>query len=270
MILINSGLPIVLNEENWTLTFGGGLVIEDSSSKSINKLTHVLAQPQYASEEIAFRFYKGIHFPQDEELLESNSLRYDITLLLPGLVGKERKKTTGHFHKLLPGLAYSHAELYEVIQGTALYILQPITDMTKTGEQDMIVDQIITVEVHAGEKIIVPANCTHCTVNAGSGALVFSNLVLADGQNEYGGIGAKGGMGVYVLEKNGDLEITQNPRYNLSNTKICKGAVIPNDVMGTLTGKPTYTDFIENPKKFGYLKNPSNYITQINAGISME
>ena len=268
MKLVHSGLPLDLNETDYTLTFCDGLLHEETSGKTVSKLSNVLAQPEYASEETAFRFYKGIHFANDQAILDKCSLRYDITLILPGLVGEERKKTTGHFHKLLKGSKYSHAELYEVIYGTALYILQPIKDMSKTGA-DMEVDDVILVKLNAGEKIVVPANCSHCTVNAGDGALVFSNLVLGSGSNDYGGIGMRSGMGVYIFEKDGKLEVVRNPKYDFTKTKVSKGKVAPDENLGTVPGKPVYNSFIENPDKFSYLKDPEKYIEEINRGLTV-
>jgi glucose-6-phosphate isomerase len=183
-------------------------------------------------------------------------------------MGSERKKTTGHFHTLLPGSKFSHAELYEVLSGTALYILQPIDDMSNTNE-GMQVNKIILVKLEAGEKIVVPPNCSHCTVNYGSGPLVFSNLVLDAGTNDYGGIALHRGMGVYVLETDGQKRIVPNPSYDLSKTEIYEASVSPDAQLGTTLEKPVYTSFISDPDNYKYLRDPSSYIDIINNGLSL-
>ena len=160
MKLEYSGLPIDLDVATSRLTFTDGLVCEESKPKSTAMLAPVLAYPQAASEETAFDFYKNVHFPKDEALFAKYRLRFDITVLHPGLVGGERKKTTGHIHARMPGKTTPHAELYEVLAGTAMFLLQP--DRGPDGPTDL-----IAVTLQPGEKIIVPANCAHCTNNAG-------------------------------------------------------------------------------------------------------
>jgi len=266
MQLTTSGLPIELDQDKNILSFPNNLAVEEINEKSTSKLKGVMAQPELGSDDIAFRFYKGIYYEYDSPIFQEYSLRYDITFLLPGLMGSERKKTTGHFHKLLPGKSVSHAELYEVLQGTALYILQPIDDMSNTAE-GMQVKKIILVKLEAGSKIVVPANCSHCTVNYGTGPLIFSNLVLDSGANEYGGIAMHRGMGVYVTEVDNQLRIIPNPSYDLSNTEIYEGSIVPDSRFGTTLDLPVYKDFINNPEKFKYLKDPSFYIDAINDGV---
>lgn len=261
-----SGIPIEWDQKKNELAFHNGLAIEKSNQKTVAMLSPVLAEPASASEDVSFRFYQGIHMESDLPVFLSHSLRYDITYLLPGLMGTERKKTTGHFHKLLPGKPVSHAELYEVLQGTALYILQPIEDMKAAGE-DTPVKEILLVQVEAGSKIVVPANCAHCTVNLGKGPLIFSNLVLSTGSNEYGNISKRHGMGVYIKEEDGLPAIVANPEYDLSTTKIIVAAVKPQDSLGTAAGLPVYADFIRHPEKFAYLRDPSLYMNDIRNGL---
>ena len=60
----------------------------------------------------------------DGEKLREQNLRYDITIIPPGMLGREYIKTAGHYHPLVPGGSVTYPELYEVLEGKALYLLQ--------------------------------------------------------------------------------------------------------------------------------------------------
>ncbi|NLI21234.1 MAG: hypothetical protein GX418_06795 [Clostridiales bacterium] len=263
MKLERSGLPIFLDEATSLLSFADGLVCEESAAKSTAKLAPVLLDPQAGTDETAFDFYKNVHFPKDEALLKQYRLRFDITVVHPGLVGGERKKTTGHIHAMMPGKTTPHAELYEVLSGTAIYLLQP--DPGPSGRTEL-----IAVTLRAGEKIIVPANCAHCTVNAGSGTLVFDNLVLESGANDYGVIQAHKGMAAFVIERDGALRLIPNPQYDPAATDYKKGAVIQSAALGTADPLPTYRSFVQSPDTYRYLQDPTPYNEAIAALLRTE
>ncbi len=256
MKLEYSGLPIDLDETTSRLSFTDGLVCEESNPKSTAKLASVLAYPQAGTEETAFDFYKNVHFPKDETLFANYKLRFDITVVHPGLVGSERKKTTGHIHARIPGKTTPHAELYEVLAGAAMFLLQP------DNGPDAPVD-LIAVTLQPGQKIIVPANCAHCTCNAGDGTLVFDNLVLESGSNNYESIQENKGMAAFLMEKDGTLKLIANPQYNAAATRYQKGTVSPSEALGTAGSIPTYQSFILAPDTYRYLQDPTAFNVRI-------
>lgn len=251
--LEKSGLPIYLDELTSALSFEDGLIFEETSQKSVAKLAGVLENPDAASDDISFAFYKGIHYEKDEALLEERGLRFDITVVFPGLMGRERKKTTGHIHACMPEKTTPHAELYEVLSGTAMYILQP------DGS-----DKVITATLNEGDRILVPANCAHCTANAGEGTLVFDNLVLATGCNDYGVISENHGMALFLVEENGELKLVRNKKYK-TEMKCYTGKPVESEKFATMcnTGRASYLDFVDDPDRFAYLSDPTEYNDEI-------
>ena len=79
---------------------------------------------------------------RDRDTILEHRLRYDITVIPPGMLGTEYVKTAGHDH---PG---DYGELYEVLEGEAQYLLQK-----RDGEA---VSDIIVVTACAGDKVIIP------------------------------------------------------------------------------------------------------------------
>ncbi|MDD1749897.1 MAG: glucose-6-phosphate isomerase, partial [Methanothrix sp.] len=81
----------------------------------------------------------------DKEKLLLQGLRYDITIIPPNMLGREYIKTAGHYHPLVPGGRVTYPELYEVLEGEALYLLQSLD-----------LSDVVAVYASAGDKVLVP------------------------------------------------------------------------------------------------------------------
>ncbi len=60
----------------------------------------------------------------DRRKIVENDLRYDITIISSLMLGKEFNKTIGHDHPIVPGTDMTYPELYEVLEGEAIFLLQ--------------------------------------------------------------------------------------------------------------------------------------------------
>jgi glucose-6-phosphate isomerase len=260
MQLTKSGLSISLDEKESVLGLNDTLC-QGHSQKTTEQMKHVLAYPESASNDVAFAFYKGLTDVSDSNIFEKSGLRYDITVVFPGLVGRERKKTTGHIHAYLEAKRYAHAELYEVISGTAMFILQPVSSNRAEPEK------IITVVAEAGEKILIPENFMHCTTNFGIGTLVFSNLVLDFGTNEYDCVAKRGGMGVFVCQNGEKLQIIRNQNYS-RDIQILSGNPIQSEKLRTIRDQPMYLDFVMHPEAYEFLREPSGFLGEMKDSIT--
>ncbi len=171
---------------------------------------------------------------------EDSGIRYDVTVIPKLDLGKELNKTLGHYHSMAEkGLSYP--EIYEVIEGEALYILQ--RDMGD-GNYDVMI-----VSAKAGDNILVPPNYGHITVNTGKGMLVMANLVSDSFVPDYRSIVARRGGSLYVL-KGGSIVL--NRKYKKLNVRYVKGTEAR-----FLPGKASlYDQFLDNPKKFRFLQKP--------------
>jgi len=131
-------------------------------------------------------------------LCKKHDLRYDLTVIRPGLIGREYVKTLGHFHERIKAKNVTFPELYEVISGKAMFLIQKIdgTDFE-------------IIEAGKGAHAFVPYNYGHVTVNVGNEPLVVGNLVANSCKSEYEPVKQKHGLAYYVL-KDG---IVKNPHY---------------------------------------------------------
>lgn len=102
-----------------------------------------------------------------------NNIRYDITVIPAKLLGKEFNKTKGHSHP--------DEEKYQVLEGEAIFLLG-----TKA------------IHAKAGDKIVIPANCPHVTINPSlTKTLKLANWIKKDSQGDYSEFAKKRGACYY-------------------------------------------------------------------------
>lgn len=262
--LINSGLPISYNEETARLSFYEGLTCAGDGRRNAAALKGLLYNEEGdIDNEHCYDFYRDIVFEEHRELFKKYDFRYDITVIMPGTVNGECKKTSGHYHGYIDGQRFTYPEVYEVLSGEAVYILQKVHNFDIENEEPVI-EAIKAVCVKAGQAIIIPPFWGHCSVNAGEGPLIFSNIAVVSCPMHYEPIKQKHGLGAYVLKENGQIKFVKNPYYvNMPEIKEIEPA--QNPAMGITFGKPVYWEFIHAPEKFDFLLHPEAFIDAMEA-----
>ena len=81
-----------------TLTFPPDLVIDEVFSRPRSRLRTVALQPDSCepADQIQYWMYNGIAYPAERERLAATGMRYELTLMFPRALGRERAKTLGH------------------------------------------------------------------------------------------------------------------------------------------------------------------------------
>jgi glucose-6-phosphate isomerase len=246
----SSGLPIVFDKG---LVFKGNLKPVAPDVRTLEQMRPVLFSKDASSPKEHYFMYRGVVLPEDKDVFAKNKMRYDITVLPPAFVGDEFVKTLGHYHPYISGSKLSYTEVYEVISGNANYFLQKVNDINKDSE-DVVVEDVVVVEAVAGDKVVVPPNYGHITINSGKEPLIMSNVVFADFKSVYGSfISAHGG--VYYNTKKGWVKNT-----NYSDVPKIR-FVKPKDVLkfGLSKSMPLYSSFVEFPDKFRFLSDPKKF-----------
>lgn len=261
--LIRSGLPLYLDEKNNVMAISALLKMDGFMRKETGKMIGLLADEEnLPADEPFYDVYRGIAFPEDEHLLKKNDFRYDITIVMPGQVNGECKKTSGHYHGFNPQRTNTYAEVYEVIRGTALYILQKSLNFDCGDQETLKIDDLILASVHEGETIIIPPNYGHASVNIGDGPLVFSNLAYVPCPVNYDSVKYHHGMCCYIMKGDKEIDLQFNSRYQNVPAPVYAG-VLENPHLGIHFGKPVYQSYQENPVAFQFLKEPDLYVDEI-------
>jgi glucose-6-phosphate isomerase len=117
--------------------------------------------------------YWGSLRAADEPAFRQHRLDHVYVLIHPGVYGGEYFKTQGHYHPPLDAASPGHPELYHVLAGRGLFLLQ------RAVPPHWQVQEAIVIDVTPDDVIVVPPNYGHLTVNYGEKPLVFEAF-LAD------------------------------------------------------------------------------------------
>ena len=256
------GFPVVFDPAQDKLIPDAQDVSYEAYSRKLAKgMEGLLADPEGVDQEDPYYdFYKAIGRDGQRAAFAARGLRYDSTVIMEGAAGEEYKKTAGHFHCQVPGKEMSYPEYYQVIKGTAVFVMQKVRDEHTEGT--MVVEDCLVAEVKAGQAIVIPPNYGHCTVNVSDETMVFVNLVADESHNDYAGVKRSVGMCCYVKKApGGGYRLEKNPLYNFA----CEPKLVTpvdNEVLGIKDQEPVYTLYLQTPEKFDYLTSPEGHMAE--------
>ena len=194
----------------WTeLKFGGRTFFPDV--RKLGDMKEVVLDKRFLASanmdmELYYMFREVSKNEEDEKRIKERELRYDITIIPPNRLGAEFVKTAGHYHPLLPGSQMTYPEMYEVLEGEAHYLLQRKDEKRGTEK----ITDVIVVKAKEGDKVIIPPNYGHVTINPSETTLKMANWVARTFSSIYEPIRVKGGAAYFELT-NG--EFIKNEKY---------------------------------------------------------
>jgi glucose-6-phosphate isomerase len=248
-----SGLSVYLKDD-FKLDLDIKLLGGEFSARTISDMTKVIKDKIKINNDPLYYVYRDVRERIDDEKIKSIGLRYDITVILPKMLGSEFNKTYGHYHPLKDETDLTYPEVYEVISGTALCLLQ------KMGKNEDELDEIYLVEVKSGEKIIMPPNFGHITINPLLVPLVMSNWVAAEFSSEYELYEKYHGGGYYLVadDKAEGYKAIKNKSYK-KVSKLIKAKPKELKQFGLNFGQPLYSSGSKNIGKLNFLVNPEKF-----------
>jgi glucose-6-phosphate isomerase len=159
--------------------------ISEVKIRKLEDMRKVLMNPQAEGPESVYAMVRG---------------QPNITVLVPGKIGKEFTKTHGHYHQ------DDRSETYRVLFGEGKMLIQ-----------DRDTSDVRLLEMKAGEEVAVPEGYAHTMINTGDGPLVTADDCPSDAEtnvNDYEPIKEKQGFALYVVEEDGEVETVPNVRYD--------------------------------------------------------
>lgn len=246
-----SGLEISLTDE-FKLSFDNPELEVKHETRHASDMAEVILDQKIGQEKRPLYYiYRDIGYQTDRERFKKESLRYDLTVVLPNPIGKEFNKTKGHYHPPVPENEISYPEVYEVIYGQAFYLIQ------RQGKSaDQIVENYL-IEVKPGEKIIIPPDFGHITINPGPDPLVMSNWAERDFSSNYEPIEKLKG-GSYYLLKDSPYQLMKNSNYQkVPELKKAKPKELPQ--FDLIFNEPIYEIGKNNIFKLNFLRHPQKY-----------
>jgi len=144
-----------------------------------------------SKEDIALYEVYELHRPK-----VAGEMLHGLSIVHPGKVGNEYFMTKGHFHTVL-----ETAEVYYCLKGEGVMVME-------TPEGEWAVEPL-----HPDKVLYVPPRWAHRSVNTGSREdLVTFFVYPGNAGHDYGSI-EKQGFRKLVIERDGALEIVDNPRW---------------------------------------------------------
>ncbi|MFZ0011389.1 MAG: glucose-6-phosphate isomerase family protein [Halobacteriota archaeon] len=232
------------------LKFGGQLIEPDV--RRLHDLREVAFDTPWfetAADRDAYFMYRDLSLtPTDAETITHHKLRYDITIIPPFNMGLEFVKTYGHHHpRVNPKLRYTYPEVYEVLDGDAHYLLQ-------RARNEESVDEVILVKATRGDKVIVPPNYGHVTVNPSERTLKMANWVCRSFESLYEPYAKLRGAAYYELI-NGRL-LHNRAYHDVAEIRVAYPVEVPD--YGLVKRKPMY-ELIEEPYLLEFLTAPERH-----------
>ncbi|MBC7086071.1 MAG: glucose-6-phosphate isomerase [Methanomethylovorans sp.] len=229
------------------LNFFGHIVEPDI--RMLHDMDDVLYDQEWArsaKDRELYYMYRDLYRNEKEHLsIKSHNLRYDITVIPPQMLGREYIKTAGHYHPNVPGTAVSYAELYQVLEGEANYLLQKMAE----GK----VADVVVIEAKAGDIILVPPGYGHITINASDKVLKMANWVCREFSSLYEPIKNHAGAAYYLLESG----YVQNPKYpEVPPIRFLRP--VDTLILGLAKCEDMY-NLVSNLDRLDFLKNPHLY-----------
>ncbi len=264
-----AGYPLKFDEETCGVSFDPGMRMPLYSTRELDALRPVLLDPHAEGPDVIYWMYRDCGWPADAALGSAHDLRYDISAFRSVTLGAEFMKTSGHYHPTIPGESVAFPEVYEVLHGEALYVMQTVDDYGASPEE-VTVEDVIMVRVSAGQKIIMPPGYGHVTVNTLDTPLLMSNWVSNRFSSFYGSVEEARGFAWYVVNDGGKPSYLENKNYGRGVPAVRWAEVREVPELGLVWGEPMYQVCAEEPERFGFLNDPAAYEDEIWSNLELE
>lgn len=233
-----SGLPILFDEKKFNLIFSSNFSAVEKSERSLEELKPYLKNPDIKNWlNPVYRVWRNVHLESDNKKINDNNLRYDLTLLPPGIMGEEFVKTAGHYHKPYP-------EVYEVLMGRAYFLTQSEF-------------AVYLAEAGPTEKFIIPPEFGHNTINVFNEPLLLANWVSNRAVYDYDAYKNNKGAAYYFLKNNDLIDIVKNPNYK-ATPEIKKNRIKEWPEFGLVKNRPLYS-LANDLEKLKFLNYPEEF-----------
>jgi glucose-6-phosphate isomerase len=182
------------------MMFGWEGELPQPAKRTVEEMRPVLYDPQCRCSDPLYFMYRDLaRSGADWQWLHEHQLRYDLTVIPPRDLCGEWVKTKGHYHPKNPA-GVGFPEIYEVLEGTAHYLLQSCT-----------LDDVILITANAGDLVIIPPDYGHITINPSpEETLSMANIVSTAFESEYREYEVRRGAAYYELS---DGTLVRNPAY---------------------------------------------------------
>lgn len=258
------GLPVRFDGVNYEFIMDESLLGGETDERKLEELQAVLYEKNIQEPKKLYTLFNNVGQPEIRKRLALYGLRYDLAIMPPIKMGREYIKTIGHYHSVCPGTNVPYAEVYEIVYGVAHFILQK-----QDAKDDKVVTDIIWAQARKADRLVMPPDYAHVTINPGPAALVLSNLAATSGRHSYSKIAQMGGLAYFDIEEQGNPTFVRNPKYKkvppireVSLKKLKSFGVDPE--------QPIYSSAVNEPQKLRFIVEPQDFLELFNEMVQGE
>lgn len=263
-----SGLTLKFDPQSYQYEVGPEVREPSEATRSADEIRKVLLDPKAELPEIIYWMLRDLGGKDLPDFKQTAGLRYDISIFRSDHFGPEFMKTSGHYHPIIPGGNIAWPEVYEIVDGKALYVLQKVNNIDLDPDE-VVVEDVIIVEGHAGDKVIMPPDYGHVTINDLTVPLVMSNWVSSAFKSVYGKVEAAHGFAYYYLHGDGSPRWVKNPTYEKPLPPLRKAIVKEVPSLGLTKATPLFDACAADPSKFLWLNDPASFMEEIWSGLEI-
>jgi glucose-6-phosphate isomerase len=240
-IPLPAGFNLALRGEQ--LVFGDDVLIRETKTRTRGELAPVAREPDSCkpADAIQYWMYNDVYTRDDKAICDVSPVQYELTLLAARPLGSERNKTFGHIHNIGYRAQATFPEVFEVIYGTAYFLLYQLAPKKKHPSQ------CGYVVAHAGEQLIMPSNMFHLTLNAGDTPLLFADLISKRAYGIYDEVRATRGAPYFFTS---EAKWIRNPSF-VRAIRLKRFTQLKRHAK-----EPLYTEFVRTPQSFRWLDEP--------------
>lgn len=241
-----AGIPLELEEGS--IRTGPGVLVEQDLVRQLHELAQVTADPiTEDGRRVEYRMLNGVRRDSDDRL-ERLPVRYELTAMAGHSIGHEAAKTAGHVHVRPAGSSLGYPEVVEVLHGEAGFLIQDL----EQGPEGPRSSRAWLVRARAGDRVVLPPELAHVTIDLGAGPLVFSDIIDRRAAGVYSAVARARGFCWYVAA---DGELYPNDRYTaIPELEVCDAAEWSGEA-----GGPLYSAFDSGPEDFVWLSEPDRF-----------
>lgn len=227
--------------------YGAGIFGPLVENRGLDSIRRSLQDPDCDGPDPVYSIAMDVGKTEHKPLLEKLHLLYGVVTYAAGKLGREPVRSQGHIHKISPASGWSTPEVYEIWSGKAIIYMQE-----KAEDQP---GRCYAVEAGPGEVVIVPPGWAHATISADAEQpLTFGAWCDREYGFEYDGVRAHKGLAWFPVLDGNKISWQKNPLYKESELIVKTPGGY--DFLNIEPGKPIYTQFEENPKRFDFVPYP--------------
>ncbi len=262
-----TGFTYLFDESTCNAIFGPEVRAPLYGVRTAEEIRRVLLDQDADVPKVVYWMMRDMGLKRADYRKETHDLRFDISNFIPAMFGREYLKTSGHYHPRPEGGEYAYPEVYGVLSGRATYLLQKVKKI-EAGPNEVEVEDCIVVEGVAGDKIIMPPDYGHVTINRLPVPLVMANWVSDRFGSQYGAVEESRGFAYYLIDDDGGPKWVRNPLYeDAPPLRVARVREVPG--LGLSRDVPLFTAGQERPELMDWLNNPQDYTDLIWSGLQI-